>query len=62
MITHILKDGTKTNSISGIVISSKEFPVIYKILEEGQRRHLSDTQEEGDQKTVWADHMETQII
>ena len=32
MITHILKDGTKTNSISGIVISSKEFPIIYKLI------------------------------
>ena len=62
MITHILKDGSKVESISGKVISSKEFPIIYKILEGGQRRHLSDTQEEGDQKTVWVDHMETQII
>lgn len=62
MITHVLKDGSKVESVSGKVISSIEFPVIYKILEEDQRRHLSDAQEEGDQKTVWVDHMETQII
>lgn len=62
MITHILKNGSRVESISGKVISSDEFPVIYKILEGDQRKHLSDTQEEGDQKTVWVDHMETQII
>lgn len=62
MITHVLKDGSKVESVSGKVISSIEFPVIYKILEGSQRRYLSDTQEEGDQKTVWVDHMETQII
>ena len=32
MITHILKDGSKVDSISGKVISSKEFPIIYKLI------------------------------
>lgn len=35
MITHVLKDGSKVESVSGKVISSIEFPVIYKILEGG---------------------------
>ena len=37
MIRHILKDGTVTDSIAGKVISSIEFPVIYKILEGGEK-------------------------
>lgn len=35
MITHVLKDGTVTESIAGKVIRSDEFPVLYKILEGG---------------------------
>ena len=35
MITHVLKDGTVTDSIAGKVIRSDEFPVLYKILEGG---------------------------
>lgn len=35
MITHVLKDGTVTDSITGKVIRSDEFPVLYKILEGG---------------------------
>lgn len=38
MITHVLKDGSKVESVSGKVISSIEFPVIYKILEGGDER------------------------
>ena len=37
MITHVLKDGSKVESITGKVISSIEFPVIYKILEGGDK-------------------------
>ena len=32
MITHILKDGSMVESIAGKVISSKEFPIIYKLI------------------------------
>lgn len=32
MITHILKDGSKVDSIAGKVISSKEFKVLYEML------------------------------
>lgn len=35
MITHVLKDGTVTDSIAGKVIRSDEFSVLYKILEGG---------------------------
>lgn len=38
MITHVLKDGSKVESVFGKVISSIEFPVIYKILEGGDER------------------------
>lgn len=38
MITHVLKDGTVTDSIAGKVIRSEEFPVLYKILEGGDER------------------------
>lgn len=38
MITHVLKDGTVTESIAGKVIRSDEFPVLYKILEGGDER------------------------
>lgn len=38
MITHVLKDGTRTDSITGIVIRSEDFPVLYKILEGGDER------------------------
>lgn len=38
MITHVLKDGTVTDSIAGTVIRSEDFPVLYKILEGGDER------------------------
>lgn len=45
MITHVLKDGSKVESVSGKVISSIEFPVIYKILEGGDKREPISTPE-----------------
>ena len=47
MITHVLKDGSKVESVSGKVISSIEFPVIYKILEGGDERGESLSSPEG---------------
>lgn len=38
MITHIMKDGTRRESIAGTVIRSEDFPVLYKILEGGDER------------------------
>ena len=35
MITHVLKDGSRVESITGKVICSKEFPVLYRMLEGG---------------------------
>lgn len=38
MITHIMKDGTRKESVAGTVIRSEDFPVLYKILEGGDER------------------------
>lgn len=38
MITHVLKDGSRVESITGKVICSKEFPVLYRMLEGGDER------------------------
>ena len=47
MITHIMKDGTVTDSIVGKVIRSDEFPVLYKILEGGEADGKSVSASEG---------------
>lgn len=56
MITHVLKDGSKVESVSGKVISSIEFPVIYKILEGGEQTSgvvsTSETSTGSDKETV----------
>lgn len=38
MIYHILKDGTKVDSVKGIVISANQFPGIYRVIERIQER------------------------
>ena len=56
MITHVLKDGTVTDSIAGKVIRSDEFPVLYKILEGGEQTSgvvsTSETSTGSDKETV----------
>lgn len=47
MITHVLKDGSKVESVSGKVISSIEFPIIYKLLEGGEANGKSVSASEG---------------
>ena len=47
MITHVLRDGTVTESIAGKVIRSDEFPVLYKILEGGEKSGESLSSPEG---------------
>lgn len=56
MITHIMKDGTVTDSIAGKVIRSDEFPVLYKILEGGEQTSgvvsTSETSTGSDKETM----------
>jgi hypothetical protein len=42
MVKHITKDGRQLNSVSGIVISSNQFPQIYKVIEQIEKRGESD--------------------
>lgn len=38
MITHILRDGSKLNTVSGIVITAEQFPMIYKVKHQIEER------------------------
>lgn len=42
MVKHITKDGRQLNSVSGIVISSNQFPQIYKVIEQIEKRGNAD--------------------
>lgn len=42
MITHVLKDGRKLNSVQGIVIKCDQFPEIYRIIKQIEERGETD--------------------
>lgn len=42
MITHILKDQRQLNSVSGIVITQKDFPQVYKVIEQIEKEGVRD--------------------
>lgn len=42
MIYHVLKDGSRVESIRGIVIKSNHFPQVYKVIEQIEKRGESD--------------------
>jgi hypothetical protein len=42
MVKHITKDGRQLNSVSGIVIGSNQFPQIYKVIEQIEKRGNAD--------------------
>lgn len=42
MIYHVLKDGSRVESIRDIVIKSNQFPQIYKVIEQIEKRGESD--------------------
>lgn len=42
MVKHITKDGRQLNSVSGIVISSNQFPQVYRVIERIEERGKTD--------------------
>lgn len=38
MIYHVLKDGSRVESIRDIVIGSNQFPQVYKVIEQIEKR------------------------
>lgn len=42
MIYHVLKDGSRVESIGGIVIKADQFPQVYKVIEQIEKRGESD--------------------
>lgn len=42
MVKHITKDGRQLNNVSGIVIGSNQFPEIYKVIEQIEKRGNTD--------------------
>lgn len=42
MIYHILKDGSKVESVKGIVIKADQFPLIYRVVEQIEERGNTD--------------------
>jgi hypothetical protein len=43
MVKHITKDGRQLNSVSGIVIGSNQFPQIYKVIEQIEKRGKTES-------------------
>lgn len=46
MITHVLKDGTKLNDISGRVIKQDDFKFVYEIIKRIEQRGEKETEGE----------------
>ena len=44
MITHVLKDGTKLNDISGRVIKQDDFKFVYEIIKRIEQRGEKETE------------------
>lgn len=45
MVKHITKDGRQLNSVTGIVIDSNQFPQVYKVIEQIEKRGNTDDRE-----------------
>lgn len=42
MIYHVLKDGSRVESIEGVVIKVDQFPLVYKVIERIEERGNTD--------------------
>lgn len=42
MIYHVLKDGSRVESVSGIVIKADQFPQVYRVIERIEERGSTD--------------------
>ena len=42
MIYHVLKDGSRVESVKGIVIKADQFPLLYRVIEKIEERGESD--------------------
>ena len=42
MITHVLKDGSRVDSVKGVVIKADQFPQVYKVIERIEERGNTD--------------------
>lgn len=42
MIYHVLKDGSRVDSVKGIVIKADQFPLIYRVVEQIEERGNTD--------------------
>lgn len=38
MIYHVLKDGSRVESIKGVVIKAAQFPLVYRVIEQIEER------------------------
>lgn len=45
MIYHVLKDGSRVDSIRGIVIKADQFPQVYRVIEQIEERGNPDDRE-----------------
>lgn len=45
MIYHVLKDGSRVESVKGVVIKADQFPVIYRVIERIEERGNTDDRE-----------------
>lgn len=45
MIYHVLKDGSRVDSVKGIVIKADQFPLIYRVVEQIEERGNTDDRE-----------------
>lgn len=44
MIYHVLKDGSRVDSIKGIVIKADQFPLVYRVIDSIEERGEIDGQ------------------
>lgn len=42
MIHHVLKDGSRVDSVKGVVIKADQFPQVYKVIERIEERGNTD--------------------
>lgn len=45
MIYHVLKDGSRVESVRGIVIKADQFPQVYRVIEQIEERGETDDRE-----------------
>lgn len=42
MIYHVLKDGSRVESVKGVVIKADQFPLVYRVIERIEERGNTD--------------------